>query len=83
MNSDSRRQLFIDVYKLAEFYEVPPFQPGDIEGNGNWFIMSYETVIKDFLAKYEGNKLAYDLVSAVIDDASRRAADANKQASVI
>lgn len=83
MIDQKRREMFSDLYRVAEFYEEPPFQPGDIDGNSSWFVMSYETVLKDFLIKYKGDQLACELVSAIVEDASRRAAEANKQVSVV
>lgn len=79
MISNTRRELFSDLYRLAESYEKPPFKPGDIEGNANWFAMSYESTLKGFLAKYPNDELAYDLASAIIEDANRQAVAANKQ----
>ena len=83
MIDPKRREMFGDLYRLAEFYESPPFQPGDIDGNGDWFIQANERMLIPFLAKYSGDHLALDLALAVVDAANRLALEANESVSVI
>jgi hypothetical protein len=74
--------MFTELYRMAEYYESPPFRPGDIEGNSQWFIEAQEKSLKPFILKY-GSQLATDLAIAVVDEASRRAAELNKMESVL
>jgi len=83
MISDKRREMFGDLYRLAEGYEKPPFRPGDIDGNAEWFVTAQEDQLMPFLKKYQGDKLAADLAFAVVDAASRQAAEMNKMGSVL
>ena len=62
---------------MAEYYERPPFRPGDIDGNANWFVIANEDQLLPFLAKYT-DQMAMDLAIAIVDEASRRAAELNK-----
>lgn len=72
-----RREMFTDLYRMAEYYEQPPFRPGDIEGNANWFVAANEKQLRPFLTKYP-DRMALDLAMAVVDEASRKAAELNK-----
>lgn len=74
-----RREMFADLYRLAEYYERPPFRPGDIEGNANWFLKANDEALFPFVKKYPEDQLAYDLVLAIVEDANRKALEANKQ----
>jgi hypothetical protein len=74
-----RREMFTELYRMAEYYEDPPFRPGDIEGNSQWFIEAQEKHLKPFILKYPGCQLAADLAVAVIDEASRKAAKMNRE----
>ena len=81
MKSAERREMFKDLYRIAECYEDPPFRPGDIEWNSQWFVEAQEKHLKPFIMKYTGCQLATDLAIAVIDEASRKAAKMNREAS--
>lgn len=74
-----RREMFADLYRLAEYYECPPFRPGDIEGNANWFLKANDEALFPFVKKYPEDQLAYDLVLAIVENANRKALEANKQ----
>ena len=74
-----RRELFSDLYRLAEYYEAPVFKAGDIEGNSAFFVRAQKEAFAPFMRKYEGNKFASDLAIAVLDECSRRAAEKNKE----
>ena len=78
-----RREMFADLYRLAEYYENPPFIPGDIEGNAKWFIDAMSEVLNPFLAKYDGSQMAMELAFDVVEDANRKAVAANKEVSVL
>lgn len=78
MKDVKRREMLGDLYRLAEYYENPPFKPGDIDGNAQWFITAQDEALKPYLLKYRDCRLATDLALAVVDDASRRAAEWNK-----
>lgn len=78
MKSDKRREMFGDLYRLAEYYEAPPFRAGDIDGNAAWFIKAHHEQLMPFLQKYEADSLAADLAEDVVNDASRMAAEMNK-----
>lgn len=73
-----RREVFVDLYRIAEYYEKPPFKPGDVDGNAKWFEEATEKVLVPFLTKHAGNNLAMELVSAILNDANRQAVEANK-----
>ena len=73
------REMFVDVYRLAEYYECPPFHPGDIEGNANWFLKANDEALYPFFKKYPDDQLAGDLAVAIVDSANRKALEANKQ----
>lgn len=83
MISNKRREIFVDLYRLAEFYENPPFKPGDIEGNAKWFEDATVAILTPFLKKHEADPLALDLALAVVDDASQRAAALNQETAVL
>lgn len=78
MISAARRDMFGELYRLAEFYEKPPFRPGDVEGNAEWFVRAQEAQLFPFMLKYQSDSLAVALASAVLDEASRLAAEMNK-----
>ena len=78
MKNQMRREMFSDLYRIAEVYEDPPFHPGDIDGNADWFVKAQDDVLKPFLLKYQDSFLATELAMAVVDDASRKAAEMNK-----
>lgn len=77
MIDPKRREMFTDLYRIAEYYEQLPFRPGDIEGNANWFVIANEEQLRPFLTKY-ADQMAMDLVMAIVDEASRKAAELNK-----
>ena len=77
-----RREMFTDLYRLAEFYESPPFQPGDIDGNADWFLRANEEQLIPFIKKHPG-QFASDLAVAVLEEAGRLAVAANKQESLL
>jgi len=79
MVSTKRREMFSDLYRLAEYYEAPPFKPGDIDGNGDWFVAANEAQLMPFLRKWQSDSLATALAMDIVEDASRRAAELNKQ----
>ena len=79
MISKERREMFSDLYRIAEYYEALPFQPGDIYGNGEWFLKAHKEQLVPFLEKYKGNRLAADLAMDIVSDANRVAAEMNKQ----
>ena len=77
MIDPNRREMFTDLYRMAEYYEKPPFQPGDIDGNADWFVKANEEWFIPFCQKHPG-QLALDLAMAVLEDANRQAVEANK-----
>lgn len=77
MISEKRRELFVDLYHLAEYYEAPPFKPGDVTGNSDWFCKAADERLKPFFKKHD-SALAMGLVFEIVEDASRRAAEINK-----
>ena len=77
--SEKRREMFVDLYRLAEYYEQPPFQPGDIEGNANWFLKANDEALYPFFKKYPDDRLAGDLAVAIVDEANRKGLAANKK----
>ena len=79
MIDPKRREMFADLYRLAEYYECPPFHPGDIEGNANWFLKANDEALYPFFKKYPEDQLACDLAIAIVDNANRKALEANKQ----
>ena len=83
MISSDRRTMFTDLYRLAEFYEQPPFQPGDIDGNANWFVMAQEKALIPFLTKHGNDKMAIELAMAILEDANRQAVEMNERVSVL
>lgn len=78
MIDPKRREIFVDLYRLAEYYERPPFKPGDIDGNADWFIAATSEQLMPFLTKYQGSQLASDLAMAILDDANRQAVEMNR-----
>lgn len=82
MIDPKRREMFTDLYRLAEYYENPPFVPGDIEGNAQWFITAMSETLNPFLEKHPG-QMAADLAFDVVEEANRLAVEANKQGSVL
>lgn len=79
MNDPRTREMFADLYRLAEYYEHPPFQPGDIEGNANWFLEAHNEALCPFIQRHPDDPLAEDLACAILDEANRKAVEANKQ----
>ena len=78
MIDPKRREMFVDLYRMAEYYEQPPFVPGDIEGNAAWFVKAQEDVLLPFIAKYPG-RFASDLAVSVVDEANRLAVKMNNE----
>ena len=83
MIDPKRREMFADLYRMAEYYEQPPFCPGNIDGNANWFVKANEEALYPFVTKYPDNQLAFDLALAIVEDANRKAVEANNQAETI
>ena len=79
MIDPKRREMFADLYRLAEYYECLSFHPGDIEGNANWFLKANDEALYPFFKKYPEDQLAGDLAIAIVDNANRKALEANKQ----
>ena len=77
MINPKRRELFADLYRLAEYYENPPFHAGDIEGNAKFFEEARLKVVGPFLEKHNSH-MAAELAIAIIQEASDRAAELNK-----
>lgn len=80
MIDQKRREMFGDLYKLAEDCEKPPFVRGDTEGNVQILIRIARDKLDPFLAKYGGDKLAEALAMAVYEEAGRLAKDENQDA---
>lgn len=76
MIDDKRRAMFSDLYRLAEYYECPPFKPGDFDGNADWFVTAQDDVLIPFLKKHS-EPLAQELAFAIVEDANRLAKIAN------
>ena len=83
MIDPERRTMFTDLYRLAEFYERPPFQPGDIDGNANWFVEAQEKALMPFLMLHGKDEMAVGFAMAILEDANRQAVEANKAVSVL
>lgn len=79
MISEKRRELFSDLYRLAEYYEAPRFKAGAIDENAAWFIRAQNEALMPFLLKHQDDRFAADLAVAVVDECSRRAAAKNKE----
>lgn len=77
MIDPKRREMFTDLYRMAEYYEQPSFKPGDIDGNAQWFVVANEEQLRPFITKYPDNQMALDLALAIIDEASRQARKMN------
>lgn len=82
MIDPKRREMFADLYRLAEYYENPPFAPGAIHENSMWFITAATEALNPFLIKYQ-NRLATDLAFAIVEEANQKAVEANKAVSVL
>lgn len=82
MINPKRREMFTDLYRLAEYYESPPFSPGNVEGNSAWFVKAAEEALKPFSEKWAADPLAVDLACAVLDEANRLGREANLVESV-
>ena len=82
MIDPKRREMFTDLYRLAEYYESPPFSPGDVEGNCAWFERAQNEALMPFLRKW-GEGLPADLAFAVLDEANRLGKAANLEESVL
>lgn len=80
MIDQKRREMFGDLYKLAEDCEKPPFVRGDTEGNVQTLIGIARDKLDPFLAKHGGDKLAEALAMAVYEEAGRLAKDENQDA---
>jgi|GEM_PF-4220062 len=78
MISAERREMFSDLYRLAEYYEAPEFKPGAVEDNANWFIKATEEQLAPFLRKHK-SILAVELAMSVVEECSQRAAAKNKE----
>lgn len=78
MISNERREMFVDLYRFAEYCENPPFKPGDIEGNGAWFDKATKEQLIPFFQKYKAIPLAAELAMAIFSEADRKAAEMNK-----
>lgn len=79
MTDPKVREMFADLYRLAEYYENPPFRHGDIEGNANWFLRANDEALYPFFKKYPDDLFAGDLACAVVENANRKAIEMNKQ----
>jgi hypothetical protein len=77
-----RREMFTDLYRLAEYYENPPFIPGEIQKNAEWFVIAMNEALYPFLNKHK-DQMASDLAFAVVEDANRKAVKANNMISII
>lgn len=77
-----RREMFTDLYRLAEYYENPPFVPGDFKNNAQWFVTAMNEALYPFLAKHT-DQMALDLARDIVEDANRKAIEANKQISLL
>ena len=80
--SDKRREMFVDLYRLAEYFEAPPFLPGDADRNADWFVHAVEDELMPFTRKHT-KPLAWELANAVLNDADRKAKTANDQRSLL
>ena len=78
MKDERRREMFVDLYRFAEYCENPPFKPGDIEGNGAWFEKTTREQMIPFLEKYKAIPIAANLAIDVYAEAERKAAEMNK-----
>ena len=78
MKDPKRREMFTDLYRLAEYYEDPPLG-SDIRVNAEWFTKAMEEQLKPFLKKWDGDQLAGDMAIAILDEASRLELAARKE----
>lgn len=76
MIDQNRREMFSDLYRLAEYYERPPFRDRDYDWNADWFVKAQDEVLLPFLSKHP-ETLAQELAFAIVDDANRLAKIAN------
>lgn len=83
MINPKRREMFADLYRLAEYYENPPFVAGDPVTNSQWFAKAMSEVLQPFFDKYHGDIMAFELALDIVDDANRRAVAINKQDCVL
>lgn len=79
MKNPKRREMFSDLYRLAEYYEEPPFEDGNIDRNAQFFADAAKTILMPFLEKWQNDKLAADLAFDVIEEASEKAKRANER----
>ena len=82
MISEERREMFVDLYRLAEYFEAPPFQPGAYDSNADWFIHAVNDQLSPFVRKHD-SPLARGLAIAILDEADRMAKEANAQQSLL
>lgn len=82
MVDPKRREMFTELYRLAEYYEKPPFKPGDIDGNANWFELAQGEQMLPFMQKWKNDKMALSLAEVILMDASDRAAAMNRKERV-
>lgn len=72
-----RREMFVDLYRLAEYYENPPFRNGDIDGNAAWLEKANSEMFLPFVIKYPST-LATRLAIAILDEVDVLAKKANR-----
>lgn len=82
MIDPKRREMFTDLYRLAEYYENPPFIPGEAQKNAEWFVVAMNEVLYPFLNKHN-DQMASDLAWDIVEDANRKAVKANNQSDII
>lgn len=78
MKDPKKREMFSDLYRLAEYYEAPQFKPGDVEGNSQFFVTAINEQLGPFLKKYQDMPLASKLALAIMDECNDRAVALNK-----
>ena len=82
MIDPKRREMFTDLYRLAEYYENPPFIPGETQKNAEWFVIAMNEALYPFLNKHN-DQMASDLAWDIVEDANRKAVKANNIISII
>ena len=82
MIDQKRREMFTDLYRLAEYYENPPFILGEPQKNADWFVVAMNEALYPFLNKHK-DQLASDLAWGIVEEASRQAVKANNQVSIL
>lgn len=82
MIDPKRREMFTDLYRLAEYYENPPFIPGEPQKNAEWFVTAMNEALYPFLNKHP-NQMASDLAWDIVEDANRKAIEANKSIDLL